>query len=197
MFTGLLWAMHERNMLSDAEKLMQYARDNNYIMGRGDPARVALMPNLTKQLGDIIFALGGGDSGERSLPTTLTTGLTDYEAHLQVWQIVLDARLNGGITEEQLQILQQFTVLYPENPIYQAAFHRFSDGDQTVATELLLNGRSWPADRLPDYRESCSYFPLSRDPAHPDAGYSPCGKQDSKAEPNGADLLIIYHLLIK
>lgn len=198
MFTGILWALFASGDLESARSTLQYARDNNYIMGSGDPARIALMPNLTRVLANIVHNLGGDSSAEQSLPTSYPVDLVDYEAHIQMWQILLDARIHGGVTAEQMDVIRDKYTRYPMNPIYVAAYHKYTDGDQTEATQLLLNEAMYPADRLPDHTNSCDYWPLSRDPAHPDAGWGPCDRlPEGRAEANGAELVVIYRLIIQ
>lgn len=195
MFTGLFWWLYTQKQAGLAENTLQYARDHDYVMGQGDPSRISLMPNLTRQLANIVSSLTGQSQDEDNLPVTYATELTGYELHILTWQILLDARIHGGITDRQLEVLADAVTRYPANPLYQAAYHKYTDGNQSEAIRLLLDTGHWPADRLPHSEtEHRSAWPLEDDPG---PMWEPGIIEDWKPQPSGAELVAIYRLVIQ
>lgn len=70
----------------------EYGRANNWVMGRplGD-GRSLYTPATLGRLFEIIYALGGENSANRHWPDIYPSGLVDYQAHLQVMGIWMEA----------------------------------------------------------------------------------------------------------
>jgi len=202
MVIGQLWWIWKNKELQVAIDMMEFAKANDYIMGQGDPARVALMPNLTKLLADIIYKLSDGKVDywqERVVTAALVTyplGLDDYEAHIQMWQILLDAEVNNGIKDKQIEVINAQFNRRPDNPLYAAAHSKWVSGDKRLALELLLHPR-WPADRLPTWEDYCGSWWLATDNPKNMVG---CPAEEGKAthaEPTGAEVVTVYNLILK
>jgi len=192
MFIGILWHLWVNRMSEDVRLLMTNARNNDYIMGSGDPSRISLMPNLTKLLAEMDYRLNGRDSDERYLPTIWTKGLVDYEAHLQVWQILLYGEVFGFIDGFQKARLLEHYERRPDNPLYAAAWARWISGNWNPALAALDNPR-WPADRLPTSRDYSTDWWIQRDDPSdllPDL-------EGPEIQHTGAEIVVIYNLIIR
>jgi hypothetical protein len=207
MLVGLYWYLWVNKDLDAAIRLMDYARANNFIMGEGDPSRISLMPLLTSLLGDLIYQLSNKQinySSERNatigLPDSVwfPAGLVGYEAHLQVWLILLSGELNGYISDTQLDRLKEHSSRVPWNILYQAAYIKWTTGDFRLVEEQLLNSPFFPNDKLPSRANYCTDYVFMHE-ANP-IDYNPCPIDPSFrpwAHPLGIELPIIYNLIIK
>ncbi len=197
MLTGIMWWIWKNNRLDLAIDMMEYARSHNYIMGSGDPARVLLMPNLTKLLADIIYQLSNKEvdylSERLLLVPVYSARLADYEAHIQMWQILLDGEVNGGLRPSEFNVIRAQYERRSDNPLFAAANARWISGDFTRALRDLLDPR-WPDDRLPERSEYCTDIWIATD--NP-AELLPCTESSlARFHPSGWEVVVIYKLVI-
>lgn len=193
MILGLFWHMWRNRDLPAAVELMQNLQARNYVLrGDGTPGELALTTTMVQTLAEMIFQLGGPDYvAERNLPGFFSSSQTGFKAHLTVWHILLRGEIYGQISASNFQVLQAQVERQPNNPLFQAAYHRFLDGDYTSVIKLLMDSGEWPADRLPSSLDHCDDWPIQRDYTEKD-----WGSCIPEVEHSGAELPIIFRLII-
>jgi len=152
MFMGLLSYIYEFKRLDLAEQIWEYGEKNSWKMGEerkeGLQNRVQFMPSTIGLLAQIMYALGGEDHAERYYSQIESYSTQPgYVSHLTLLHIRLVGKINGEISEGELEVLSKILKHMQQNPLAHALYHKYTDGDQTEATRLLLS--IWPKDRLP------------------------------------------------
>lgn len=149
MFMGLFVWIWQFKRLDVAEEIWAYGQANNWKMGeeRKDfDNRAVFTPVTIAALADLIHALGGEDHGERHIPRVYNVQ-PGFVSHLTLLQLYLRGETKGGLTEGEIDVLRAIRQHMSLNPLVHALLHRYTDGDQTAATSLLLS--IWPSERLP------------------------------------------------
>lgn len=149
MFIGLFTWIWQNKRLDLAEQIWDYGVRNNWKMGdeRKDlDNRTVFLPGTIAVLADLIHGLGGQDHPERRIPRVYNTA-PGFVSHLTLVQLHLRGLIYEGLSEYELDTLKTIRTHMSLNPLVHAIIHRYTDGDQTEATRLLLE--IWPADRLP------------------------------------------------
>lgn len=157
MFAGLAF------VLDDAAKarVVEYGQANGWVMGRGPLSRTYLTPPLRWLFTG--WPVNAIDS-DNWLPSPINTG---YRAHLDVLSILLRAKARGNKTSDlELAYLKKQAERVPTNALFQAAYHRFLDGNQDLATAILMDPRWFPKDGLPTDANYCTDYLWMRDEAH-------------------------------
>jgi hypothetical protein len=193
MLMGVLWWGLETEAITELVATWTYGIDNQWVMGEGDISRVILTAGLQATLAEIIFVLGGDDhSFFRKLPQLWPPGLDGYQAHLQSLHIALRGRIPtlGGISDTMLKRVVEHRERSPNNAFFQFVEHRFTDGDQQEAINILLNENWFPADRLPNASDRCEPWLWQRD--QDDIGWQPCG---TPVVHHGGDLIFLTKLI--
>lgn len=188
MLLGLMVYSVHFHRLDILENLWTYGQDHNWKMGRGDD-RTVLTPASIGRLARAIRYLGGADHPER-LISDIPSVVPGFEGHLSLLGIMLDARTEGGVSPLDLQALRSLASQMPDNALAQALLHKYTDGDQTTATRLLLE--TWPADRLPTSADWCEEWRVQR--ADQDPGLQSCSTQ--AVTHTGGDLLFVASLIL-
>lgn len=152
MFMGLLSYIYEFKRLDLAEQIWEYGEKNSWKMGEerkeGLQNRVQFMPSTIGLLAQVIYALGGEDHAERYYSQIESYSTQPgYVSHLTLLHIRLVGKINGEISDGELEVLRKILKHMQQNPLAHALYHKYTDGDQTEATRLLLS--IWPKDRLP------------------------------------------------
>ena len=193
MILGLFWHLWRAKDLQTAIELMDDLRSNAYkLRGQGTLGELLVNPSMVSTLAHIILKLGGP-----RYPIELSARADfgkqpGFIAHLTVWHILLRGEVWGELPQKHVDILSYHMQRQPMNPLFQAAYHKYSDGDQSAAVGLLLDSEEWPAELLPTNQQHCSEWPIERDYTEKDWG--PCAQQKHHT---GAELPIIYELVIK
>lgn len=195
MLVGVLWWGWRTKNLSAMEQLYRYGQDHDWIMGQGLASRTLMSPGLRATLAEVIYRLGGTNhTVARSIPQFFSEDNTDFPAHLDVLHILLRGELWGGITDSEREVIQAQVERNPLNPLFQYAWHRYTDGDQDVAITLLLDETYWPADGLPTGADRCTAWLPQRDQG-PD--WAPCQNETDAAEVySGGDLVFVAGLIL-
>lgn len=186
MFMGLfVYALHFRR-LDILQDVARYGRENGWVMGQEDKlfeTRVIFTPATRSLLGQIIQHLGGPDSelGE-IIPVPINTD-PGFVSHLGMLQLLMLGKIQGYLTSSQKASLKQILTHSSQNPLAHALYHKYTDGDQSEATRLLLS--IWPADRLPTSQDWCEEWRIQR--SDNDTGFNPCN--DKQLQHSGADFL--------
>lgn len=192
MFMGLfVWIWHNKR-LDLAEDIWDYGRHHNWAMGverkDGIENRTFFLPTTVSLLAQLIHALGGRDHSERYFPLTYNTS-RGFVSHLTLLAIHLRGEMRGGITDRELQALYQIRQHMSLSPLVHALIHKYTDGDQSEATSLLLS--IWPSDRLPTTRDWKEPWRLQRSDG--DTGLQP-GEGDQQH--SGGDFLFPAALVL-
>ncbi len=193
MILGILWYMLKNKDVEAAEKLMSQLYNNSWLLkGDGSIGELLVNPSLIGTLANIIKKIGGTSYPEQLLLPASFNKTEGFVAHLTVWHILLRGELFKEIPESHLDILKYHRDRNPRNPLFQAAYHKYTDGNQEVAIDLLLDNNEWPSHSLPTSREHCSDWPIQRDYTEKD-----WGSCEPVVEHTGAELILIYQLIIK
>lgn len=195
MLLGVMWWAWAEKRLDVLERMWSYGEARDWFMGDDSAGGFhtqlgPLIPLLARE----ILALGGEDHWAwRRIPLASESdeGKTDFEAHLQVLQIMLNAEVSYGVTEKGLARLREQAERQPGNPLFQYALHAWTDGQLDVAANLLLNEQYWPTGRLPTSADRCSNWVLERDSG---ADWEPC---DAGRTHSGGDLLFTSWLILR
>lgn len=184
MFTGLFWALYYLRDVVEAKHLIAYGEKHDWVMGEGPLSRTWLGFGLIKTL----HMIAGKSLAH--VPDLWRDPYKDYARHLQVLHILLRGEMTGEISGAMHNALELYTRRDPKNALFQYAYHRFSDGDQTKATAILRDESLFPAGRLPTARDRCTRWLWERDSSKPD--WRPC---DEDRRHSGGDFIFVAWLL--
>lgn len=188
MILGLMiYSVHfdRKDILED---LWSYGKIHKWNMGRGvGDGRTVLTPATIGRLARAIHYLGGIYHAEAEIPDLPSTN-PGFVSHLTLLGILLDGKMAEHIDSANLDALHTIVSEEPRNPLAQALLHKYTDGDQSVASGLLVS--IWPSDRLPTSADWCEEWRLQR--ADSDRGLQPC---ISGITHSGGDLLFVSSLI--
>ena len=85
-----------------------------------------------------------------------------FEAHLHVLGIWVKGKLDGSITNVDLDYLKTYSKREPLNALYQSMAYRYGKASQSDVLAAFDN-EHWPSDRLPSSSEHCSSYLFQRD----------------------------------
>jgi hypothetical protein len=94
-----------------------------------------------------------------------------------------------------LRTLKDYAENHPRNALFQALYHKFTDGVQDVAIETLLDESLFPADRLPTEQDRYTHYLWQRDDSE---DWKPCGSAERRCEGlkhAGIDLMLVVKIL--
>lgn len=195
MMLGLYWYLWEHKDASLAESVLRHAKNNNYVIGLGDPARLLMMPGGEATLAEICHKLGGKNRWlTRHQKQSWSKGLKDYEIHLLVQHALLRGNVVGHINNSAFKALRHYANKNSHNPLYTYAHSVFSDGDMNHTVELLLQENLWPSDRLPTSHDRRSDWVISRDAGH---DWEPHEDTWRNEEYSGADFITVAHQILR
>lgn len=195
MFTGLFVWIWEFRRLDLAEAIWEYGSSNNWKMGDERNFdehfdRVYFRPGTVALLAELIYSMGGEDHWERQvLAVTPLSVEPGFQSHLSLLQLHLRGEMHDGLTEAELATLKQILTHMDGNPLAHALLHKYTDGDQSRATELLLS--TWPSDRLPTGRNWSEEWRTQR--SDDDSGLLP---GDSDSPHSGGDFLFVSRIIL-
>lgn len=194
MFTGLFMYILHFQRLDLAEQIWEYGEARGWKMGeetREFDNRVYFTPTMISLLARIIHHLGGTDHYLARLIPQVYSTIPGYESHLSLLTIQMIGNIQGHIGLLELGALNKILKHMAHNPLAQALFHKYTDGDQSIATELLLD--IWPSDRLPNKKQDwCEDWRTQRSDG--DTGFGLCPKERNPQH-SGADFLYVSALI--
>jgi hypothetical protein len=201
MFRGLwLWLWQQQDV-DTFHRIYEYGDLNDWVMGEAEDdesfyGRVLLTPAMIFELKKMIDALELKLTGIvwNSLEETFLRD--SYAAHLHILNIYAEAQINGKT--DDVKTLKSYAEREPRNALFQALYHKFSDGDQTAAINILMDESLFPADRLPTSADNyCSHYLWQRDMDEKDiAGFEywkPC-PHEGQTHP-GIDLMLVAKII--
>jgi hypothetical protein len=192
MFVGLftyIWTFHRRDL---AEGIWDYGSQHGWKMGeeRLDlDNRTILSPSMIGLLAEMIWRMGGADHAERLIPAVFNTD-PGFTSHLTLLHIRLLGEMRNSLTDYELSTLRAISKHMASNPLVHAILHKYTDGDQSVATNLLLN--TWPVERLPTSSDWCEHWRTQRSDG--DTGFNSCSEQGHTH--SGGDFLFTAALIL-
>jgi hypothetical protein len=191
MHLGLFWYIWHWRRLDIAEQVWAYGESHGWKMGIVGDTRLILSPGLIGLLGRIIHELGGADHAQRYYREKFYSTELGYQSHLTTLHILLDGEVSGNITDRQLSMLREIAEMNPTNPLSQASYHKYTDGEMSGATDLLLN--LFPVDRLPDGRDWRHGWFLEKDLRKE----SEWGSGDPREQHSGGDFLFTARVILQ
>ena len=195
MMLGVYWWLWEHRQGAIAESTLIHAKNNNYVMGLGDPSRLLMMPGGEATLAEICYKLGGKNRWfTRNQIQSWSKKLQGYEVHLLVQHALLRGNIKGYISDNAFKALEHYASINPHNPLYTYAHSLYSGGDMNSTVELLLQENLWPSDRLPTSQDRSSDWVISRDYGH---DWVPHPKKLENKEHPGADFIVVAHQILR
>lgn len=194
MFMGLLNYIWHFKRLDLAEQIWDYGERNGWLMGQERSGRLEnrtqFLPQTIGLLAEVIWKLGGTDHAERYYSElNLYNTSPGFTSHLSLLHIHLRGSMYGEITDRELQALEEIRGHMAGNPFAQALYHKYTDGDQSEATRLLLT--VWPDGRLPTERDWHEEWRNQRSDG--DTGFQPAEGDRSHS---GGDFLFAAALVL-
>jgi len=140
MLTGYIACGLARNDKAAMERLFEYGKKNEWIMGkpRFFVSRVLLTPNMIGTLGRFL-----NKEGYKQLPTSYSPVTEDYARHIQVQGILNEHKVSGSISDGMLERLKANKEAEPLDPLFAAAYGLFT-GDQKDTVALLMETGKCP-----------------------------------------------------
>lgn len=193
MMLGVMWWMWRNKDLESANSLMKTLQNDKYVLkGEGSAGELVFIPSYTNTLAELVLALGGPRyEGELHLPVIIDSSGTGFERNLAVWHLLLRGEIMGGLPASDVETLKTHAIAQPKNPLYQAAYHKYLDGDMSSVVQLLLDSDEWPRDSLPTSKNHCDAWPVQREWSEKD-----WGSCEPLVEHTGGELIVIYYLIM-
>lgn len=187
MMVGVMWYAWRTKDLQLAEDL--FASLNGYTLpGSGDFITRTLTPAMYKTLQLLIEKLGGAKAKFVIGGDALGKG-DGFVAHLNVWHILLRGEIEGGIVEPHYNLLKHHAEREPMNPLYLAAWAKYSGGSYLPA---IIRLKQMFGPELPTTDDWCSEWIIERDYDNKD--WAPCSPHKQHT---GAELITIYRLILE
>lgn len=172
------------------DRLAQWGRANNWKFGDGEITRTVMSPQMVGTLYLAINILNDENNLDANTPLVLSK--TDgYQAHLSVIHALLRADMLGYAPNDYLEHFKYQAERQPQNPLFQYAVAKYTNGDFDYAQKLIIDTTWWPSDRLPTYEDRCSPWILERDYGE---SWQPC---DSGELHSGYDFIFVADLILR
>ena len=145
-------------------EFISFVTDNNYQFCNHDGSldgrsRCVMTPRLYRLLVDMKAKMSGVDLTTKNVD--LLPEKVGFAAHLEALRIWLEGQVYGEISGTDLSILKAHADRVPDNCVFQAAYHRYLDGDMSSPMQILA---AYPKDRLPNTNDYCTEYKWQRDP---------------------------------
>jgi hypothetical protein len=158
------------------QRIWDYGKSNNWVMGRGYISRTFLTPPLVLVLNEMI-------TSSVAIETEDKQNKAGFEKHLDLIAIFTRGIMRGGISDVDYETLRVYSEESPNNALAKALYHKYKDGDQSETIAIFNNEKLFPADRLPSAKDRCEEYLWQRDPG---SDWEPC---DSDKIHDGVDFL--------
>ena len=178
MLTGILTYMWWSKDLAAINRMIEYGKANSWVMGEcvdtvTTISKCIMSPGQISLLYDMQAGLKLGTGTTTSSADGSSDANTGFAAHLDILFILLPGSVHNAISDSELQTLKEQSERQPKNALYQAAYHKFKDGDQTIAISLLQDISKFPVDKLPTLQDNyCTEYLYQRDDTPKD--WDPC-----------------------
>ncbi len=132
--------------------------------------------NATIEIYSVAHHIGADCSTECEITRNLThyvfPNVEGFRRHLAALSIGIEYLATNKIYQRDLDTLQAFAEAQPDNGLFVGMYHRFYDGDESVAAAILLDGGKFPGLGLPSTDEYCTDYLYQRD--EDSADWEPC-----------------------
>jgi hypothetical protein len=156
-FTGLYYAILKDQRLDLAVGIIEYAEDNNFIMGEGSLGATRFSVNQLGLVGRLAKYLGYPNK-YALYPVIFPPGNERYHAHLELLSIFLIHKLEGQITSNHYSIVQNHHNRNPRNALAALLYAIYSGSSLDQVQDILLDESLFPADRLPAPGDRCGFY---------------------------------------
>lgn len=194
MMLGVFWYLWTSKDLQTAKELLNYLKTNSYFLGtvpdEGSPGELFMLPSYMNTLAELVAKLEGTSCNytECFFVNTYSSNITGFERHLQVWHILLRGEIKGSLTDKEIEILKKHKKEQPLNPLFSAAYHKYSDGNFEEVSTLF---NDYDINNLPTSTNHCSDWPVQREYGK---DWLPCPEENKQHL--GAELPVIYYLIM-
>lgn len=155
---GVMWWAYVHDRLDVLERMYAYGEANSWVMGEGRYGGVdsVMLPAYISLLAQLIERMGGQPHSVTSLFPESLADCEAYSCHIQTLRILL----RNNVGDKELAVLKSTTEKYPENALFSAAYHRYTDGNYSEAIALL--NHYYPVAKLPTSQELCEFWPMQQ-----------------------------------
>jgi hypothetical protein len=197
MFLGIMWWAWRNHRLDVIEGIIQYASDNNLVMGENDGSidginRVLMSPTMLLTLHLLRHKLGGADSVAAHTPIVWSYQESGFERHLQVLHFLIRAEARGrnilDLSGRANTLIQKYHEEEPLNVLWSAVHSRYNGVNKSIVTDIVKI--MYPKDHLPTNENWCDAWPVQRGPDS--SGWKPCDKTKTHS---GGELLFAISVL--
>lgn len=119
------------------QRVISHGEANNFVMGDG-PIEYTNILVLAPFLYSLENKLNLISDDTKMGLADVNVLLKGYKGHIAAMLILLSGRINGYLNDFEIAMMEQLRDANPNNPLYQAIYHRFVDGDQSAAIRILL-----------------------------------------------------------
>jgi hypothetical protein len=172
----MMCAISSTNGSEIMTKLIQAGVDNGWDLCGPAPefeidpidriGRCVVSPGLIGTMYRVRTYLGvdcnAGCQAAQQIPTGIARNVDGFRRHLSALHVIVRG-FTGGLDDGELDVLRHHAEQQPNNALYQAAYHKFLDGDQSKATALLLDTTKFPEYTLPTSANYCTHYLYQRD----------------------------------
>ncbi|WP_141735690.1 hypothetical protein [Oligoflexus tunisiensis] len=196
MLLGLSLALWQTGDGAAVDRLLQFSLKNKGVLGDAidgeELAGAATMsPSLLSLYSELDYILNGRTSANRGYFPELGRKFAGFEAHLMALRLILKSSLYGGLIDTDFDLIATQISTQPQNALFQAIYHAFTDGDGTLAADVLLNEKYFPTNALPGSAQRCELYLWQRDQNSDD--WQPCADENQTFP--AVDFFWVYALL--
>lgn len=152
MGVGLITYGVRRNNLTLLEDHAAYGEGHTWYMGAPlADGRTIYTPVMVGLLYNAIYGLGGKDSVNRHIPDPWTSGLDDYQAHIQMMKILIHSQLSkkssdiDDISEKMVDRIKEHYEREPHSLFY-SYLHTLYNGGMSSVVDLCLDNTIIPPE---------------------------------------------------
>ena len=143
MYIGWLHFIWSTRDSAALERIFLYGEAHGWIFGQGPKDLVDMSPLIP------IMEVMRGRISLISLDDRLSASINSFRGHVLASYLWLWGRVTGEMGPLGLASLKTFVDNSPGDPMYQALYHRFTDGNYSSANNALSNTATFPEDRVP------------------------------------------------
>lgn len=196
MLLGLSLGLWQKGDGAAVNRFLLYSQKNKGVLGGAidgeELAGAATMsPSLLSLYSELDYLLNGRTSANRGYFPELGKTFAGFEAHLMALRLIMKSSLYGGLIDSDFDLIARKAGEQPQNALFQAIYHSFTDGDGSQAADILLDEKYFPANALPQSAQRCELYLWQRDQNTKD--WQPCASEN-KTFP-AVDFFWVYALL--
>lgn len=180
MFAMLLPYLYSTGDQVNLKEIYAYGKAKGWVMGRGPASRTIMTPPMIYMLQVMINKV-------EPVASTLNVEMAKagYEKHLDTMSFYSQTLYKNEMDLTDYETLRRYVEESPRNALMQALYHKYKDGNQSVAIAILMDETLFPSDRLPTPKDRCEEYLWQRDDLPKD--WQPCDKQGVH---DGVDFLL-------